>query len=66
MVTGGDRINWKVGIDRYTLLYIKQITDKDLLYRELYSILCNGLYGKNNLKKSKSTDIYKRLTLLYT
>ena len=25
-------INWKVGIDMYTLLYIKQKTNKDLLY----------------------------------
>ena len=35
MVTGGkDRggINWDTGIDIYTLLYIKQITNKDLLY----------------------------------
>ena len=29
---GGGGINWKIGNDIYTLLYIKQITDKDLLY----------------------------------
>ena len=29
---GGGRINWEIGIDIYTLLYIKQITSKDLLY----------------------------------
>ena len=29
---GGGRINWEIGIDIYTLLYIKQITNKDLLY----------------------------------
>ena len=35
------------GINIYTLLYKAQITNKDLLYnRELYSILCNNLYGK--------------------
>ena len=28
----GGGINWKTGIDIYTLLYITQITDKDLLY----------------------------------
>ena len=28
----GERINWEFGIDIYTLPYIKQITDKDLLY----------------------------------
>ena len=34
MVTRGERggINWEIGIDTYTLLYIKQITNKDLLY----------------------------------
>ena len=25
-------INWKIGIGTYTLLYIKYITNKDLLY----------------------------------
>ena len=32
---GGKRgrgINWEIGIDVYTLLYIKQITNKDLQY----------------------------------
>ena len=28
----GRRINWEIGTDIYTLLYIKQITNKDLLY----------------------------------
>ena len=28
----GVGINWKIGIDIYTLLYIKLITNKDLLY----------------------------------
>ena len=36
MVTKGERkgvgINWEVGTDIYTLLYIKWITNKDLLY----------------------------------
>ena len=35
MVTRGEKgrgINWEIGIDIYTLLYIKQITNKDLLY----------------------------------
>ena len=29
---GMGRTNWEIGIDVYTLLYIKQITNKDLLY----------------------------------
>ena len=35
MVTGGKRgrgINWEIEINIYTLLYIKWITNKDLLY----------------------------------
>ena len=34
MVTGvyGGGVNWKTEIDIYTLLYIKYITNKDLLY----------------------------------
>ena len=28
----GGRINWEIGIDVYTLLYIKYVTNKDLLY----------------------------------
>ena len=36
MVTKGGkwrgRINWEIGIDTYTLLYIKQIANTDLLY----------------------------------
>ena len=34
MVTRGEKgrgINWEIGIDVYTLLYIKYITNKDLL-----------------------------------
>ena len=41
----GGGINWNIGIDIHTL-YTEQITNKYLLYRELYSILCNGLYGE--------------------
>ena len=29
---GGGGINWEFGINRYTLLYIKQVNNKDLLY----------------------------------
>ena len=28
----GGEIDWEFGIDMYTLLYLKQITNKDLLY----------------------------------
>ena len=41
------RDNWKIGIDIHTLLYIKQITNKDLLYSAgnctQYSVMaCTG------------------------
>ena len=39
-------INWEIGVDIYTLLYIKQINDKGLRY----SILYNELYWKRLLK----------------
>ena len=32
MVTRGEVINWGIRIDIYTLLYIKQITNKDSPY----------------------------------
>ena len=48
---------WKAHI--YTLLCIKQITNKEptVQHRELGSIFCNGLYGKETLKK-KGEYIY--------
>ena len=51
-------INWETGIDIYTLLYIKQITNKDLLYNEGNSIFCNDPYGKRILKR---VDIWLRI-----
>ena len=41
MVTKGEgkggRIDWEFGIDMYTLLCVKQITNKDLLYSTGYT-----------------------------
>ena len=42
---GGGGMNWEIGIDIYTLLYIKQITNKDLLYSTGNSILPDDLHG---------------------
>ena len=39
LMTGG--INWKNGIDIYTLLYIKYITNKDLLYNTESSVMAD-------------------------
>ena len=30
---GGGGMNWEIGIDMYTLIYIKQITNKNVLYK---------------------------------
>ena len=32
MVTSGGGIDWEFGMDMYTLLYLKQVTNNDLLY----------------------------------
>ena len=39
---GGDGMKWEIGIDMYTLMSIKLMTNKNLLYK----------------KKKKETDIY--------
>ena len=36
---GGDGgMNWEIGIDMYTLIYIKWITNKNLLYKKINKI----------------------------
>ena len=34
-VGGGGVMNWEIGVDIYTLIYIKWITNKNLLYKKL-------------------------------
>ena len=51
---GSGRINWEIEMDIYTLLRIKQITNKDLLYRTgnstQYSVMtCMGKESKKEL-----------------
>ena len=45
---GEEAIISEFGMDRYTLLYFKWITNKDLLlnYREFCSMLCGSLDGR--------------------
>ena len=33
--SGGGGMNWEIGIDMYTLICIKQITNKNLLYKKI-------------------------------
>ena len=35
---GGGGMNWEIGIDIYTLIYIKQISNKKLLYKKINKI----------------------------
>ena len=35
---GGGGMNWEIGIDVYTLICIKQITNKNLLYKKINKI----------------------------
>ena len=42
-VGGGGVMNWEIGIDIYTLICIKWITNKNLLYKKI-----------NNIKDRKS------------
>ena len=53
-----DVMNWEIGIDVYSLLYIKQITNENLLYSMGNSVLCGDLNGKEIQKKRGY--IYKR------
>ena len=46
------KINWGIGTDIHTLLYVKQITNKNLQCSTgNCSVLCNKLYGKRILKR---------------
>ena len=53
-------INWEIGTDIYTLLYIKQINNKNLLYSTgnstQYSVM--AYMGKESNKKKESGYMY--------
>ena len=40
---GGGGMNWEIGIDMYTLICIKQITKKNLLYKKINKIKFKNL-----------------------
>ena len=50
---GWEGIIYKFGIKMYILLYIKQITNKDLLYSREYSISWGVLTNSCEKKRSK-------------
>ena len=45
---GGGGMNWEIGIDMYTLMCIKWMTNK------------NPLYKKNKIQNKKSNKYYRR------
>ena len=61
-------INQEVGMNRYTLLFIKQITNEDLLtqQRELYALFCNNLQGERILKRILFRNNSRKSTVLYS
>ena len=67
---GGGGINWEFGISKYTLLYVKQINNKDLLYctRNYIRYLVITYNGKESEKESIYIYVcmYNQITLLYT
>ena len=51
------RMNWDIGIDVYTLLYIKHISNENLLHST--SVLCVDLNVKGKKKKRVAGgDVY--------
>ena len=51
---GRGEINWESGVNIHTQLYIKQDQQRPTIqHRELYSVLCNNLYGKRIRKNTE-------------
>ena len=50
---GGGVMNWAIGIDMYTLMCIKWMTNKDLLYKKI-----NKIKFKKNPKTCKREYIF--------
>ena len=53
---GGGVMNWEIGIDMYSLMCIKWITNKNLLYKKI---------NKIKLKKKKRKDGERRKWLTF-
>ena len=50
---GGGVMNWEIGIDMYTLMCIKWMTNKNLLYKEINKIQCD------NHKKNQNWIVFQ-------
>ena len=56
----GEAINWEIWIDIYILVYIKQITNKNLLYSTGNSLQCSAMTYMG--KDSKEEKMYIQRT----
>ena len=45
-------LNWEIGVDIYTPIYIKWITNKNLLYKKI-----NKIKFKNSKQRSSNTKL---------
>ena len=52
-------VNWEIGIDMYTLMCIKRMTNKNLLYKKI-----NKIKFKNSKKKNISQIVEKIRNIL--
>ena len=58
MGRGGGRMHWETGTGINTLLYIKKITNENLLYSiELYSMLWS-IQGRQDIYKCVANSLY--------
>ena len=53
----GGVMNWGIGIDMYTLMCIKRMTNKNLLYKNR-----NKIKLKNSKKKNMTKNVYICIT----
>ena len=52
-VGGGEVMNWEIGIDIYTLISIKWITNKNLLYKKINKIKVKKRVNTSNNHRTK-------------
>ena len=53
---GGGVMNWEIGIDMYTLMCIKLMTNKNLMYKKINKVKCKN--------KKEYTKYYRFLILV--
>ena len=55
-------VNWEIGIDIYTLLYIKQITNKDLMYSTGNSTQYSAMAYMGKQSRKEQMYVYVLMT----